>query len=327
MAHEGEEIAFGLVGLLGSDARFLQFVIAFLDLGEHVVEGIDEGAHFIIAVLLGAERVIFVLGNVAGGLREFQNRPGNHTLKAGRDEQSNDRGQYQDCRDHSHMLPEPGGYFVQIGVDIARSDDLIVWIQDWRKHVQAALIKARAGSVGGRFLVESGGISRLGELRQDIALFVINAGGDNPFVGSEVGQNILGALGTVHGDKYGAVLGGDFGHERELLRHRFAVGGELVADQDHASGEQGDAARQHDHQRHFAPDGEIINESHLLRLSLVLIFKIFYSCEQLGVEFPVLFDGLLVDLRYRVIGVQTRLLSEHVYDSTLLDKSIHFRNG
>ena len=54
VAHEGEEIALGLIGPLGGDSGLLQLRIAFLDLRQHVVERINQHPHLVIGMFLGA---------------------------------------------------------------------------------------------------------------------------------------------------------------------------------------------------------------------------------------------------------------------------------
>ena len=106
VAHEGEEVALGLVRLLGDVAGLLQFGIALLDLREHVVEGFDECADFVAALADGALAVIFFLGDDAGGPREIEQRLGDDALEAGGDEEGDGKRDEQDDGDDADVFAQ-----------------------------------------------------------------------------------------------------------------------------------------------------------------------------------------------------------------------------
>ena len=59
--HEREKVALGLIGPVRAIASFLQFGVAFLNLGEHFIERIDERADLVMGLPEGANGIILFL--------------------------------------------------------------------------------------------------------------------------------------------------------------------------------------------------------------------------------------------------------------------------
>ena len=105
------------------------------------------------------------------------------------------------------------------------------------------------------FFEEVGGAESFRKLGPYLSLFVIDAGGHYLPVRGKIGQNIFGPLGLVNSDEHCAIPAGDVGEYGQLPRHGVTIGDPAVNQKDDASGDQGDAASEHDDQSHLASNG------------------------------------------------------------------------
>ena len=84
----------------------LQFGVARLDLCQHFVETVDQFAQFIVAVLDGAQGIIFPLRDLPGCFGQVQDGPGHDPLKAKGEQPGHANGDRQHRGENVEVLLE-----------------------------------------------------------------------------------------------------------------------------------------------------------------------------------------------------------------------------
>jgi len=135
---------------------FSQGLVLPVDLREHVVEGVGEKAHFILAQFCGTDGIIPAVGNGSGGLCQRQDGSRDLLLQHPGKRVSDQQGNGDRQKGDSAVEPEPLVHGLHVGFQIKRAQALVAALLDRLKARQVraletiAIVPRRCGKGAGR---------------------------------------------------------------------------------------------------------------------------------------------------------------------------------
>ncbi len=300
VAHRGQELALGAAGRLGLVAglegfahgqpqllvargqlgralgnRLLQpgavvreLAFAHLDLGDHLVEHVDQVAELVAAASCHARAVVLVLGDGVHGRDDLRERPREDELQARGQRRHDGDGHGQD--DHGDPV-EAQQHRVQRALVVDQVDhaDLLVLGDDRHQDVQPSAFAVRhmrlAVEVEGALVRgqarqdvvrgDVGAAQRLGAVGcEDLVVLVVQVAGQHARLDRQRAQDLLGAVRVPEAEGGGAVPADHVGDRQELALQQGARPRVLAHDHGaHRQQQRADACRQ-DHEGQLGPD-------------------------------------------------------------------------
>ena len=233
----------------------LEFIVLPLDLPQHVVEGVNKVAEFILVLTHRAQPVVSLHRNSLRGSSKIQNRGGDDALQFRAERQRGQRSQQEDEDDDHRETHEPLMHFLQIRLQV-QSPDLVVAQRDSMEEHEAVGFEAGAVGLdlGHARILRHVGAPVAGE---QLTFGRVDARHPEVLFGAQRGQNFLcGAL-ITEAQSRGAVGGDDFRQSRQVFLHGAAEYHQIIAGKCRAGEKQSQGHSNHGRDPQFAFYGEL----------------------------------------------------------------------
>ena len=260
------DLAFELVAVVGQGGA------AALDLGQHVVEAVDQGAQLVGALVRDAQGVVLAGRYFLRRIDQLGHRVGDAALEAAGQQQRHQQRAAHRGGDHAQALEDVEPHIGQVRFDHDHADLLVaarhVAVQAHARAPERAALRVRLGQ---RVFAEADRLDVverfLGAAGRDVArehlAVAVEQGGVGDFVFRlQRRQGVLGRIAVVEHQRVDAV-GADHAGERGQL-HAFVLA--VVEHRGHGEGDeheqQGGAGRQERDDRQFLVEAGALEVQH-----------------------------------------------------------------